>query len=242
MTDTKYTPRHKFKINSTRCDDSETTELCDEAVRVNAGSLRGFVYASWAENRTTRLIQSWLPGWSCSHAQIVDRDDQSVQTRSWDIVVHQPPPPDWPPACNPPNGYPLVPKDLCCVAINVKTNFAPSQIGAALKEKAYGQDAGGDAIETERGQISLLLPEVPVVYFCLTAYGTHDRTDEVARNAGLRAFVLARLRDGQGRRDEAGKRIYDWELQTTPRGEPPLQLFRKHLEGCAREWNKRHRT
>ncbi len=54
--------------------------------------------------------------------------------------------------------------------------------GAALKEKAYGQDPGGDAIEIERGQISVLLPEVPVVFFCLTAYGSPASTFAVIRS------------------------------------------------------------
>lgn len=233
-----YLPRHKYDIEPNGVTDPETRTLCDEAIEVTAGSLHGFVYAPWLEARVTLLIQQWLPGWSCSHSQLTKRDDQSVQSRSWDIVVHKVPPSGWPAASTPPHGYPLLPMELCCAAINVKTNFSPAGIKAATKEPAYGQDERGDSTDVQ-SQISFLQPEVPLIFFCLTAYGTHDRMDEVAREHGMRAFALARLYDKE--RDASQRRIFNWVLQTAKDGGIPFQLFKGYLLECAAKWDAHHR-
>lgn len=185
-----YQPRHLYEIDLDGVSDNETVELCRNAMAVTAGSLHGFVYGPWLEARISRLVQECLPEWQCSHSQLTGLDDQSLQSRSWDVVVHRPPPAGWPPASHPPNGYPLLPTACCCAAVNVKGNFSPAGLRRAAREPAY-EDTG----DSTRTQMDYLGPHVPVIFFCFTAYASHAHMDRVAGECGMRAFTLARLFD-----------------------------------------------
>ena len=113
---TTFRPPHKYKLDENGVSDPETLQLVRDTISVNISVSSQFVgarplrsprragprpcpypglsrrYASWIERRVEALIRSWLPDWELSHAQVVDLDKQELQSRSWDLVVHQPVP------------------------------------------------------------------------------------------------------------------------------------------------------
>ena len=89
---TTFRPPHEYRLDENGVSDPETLQLVRDTISVNSSLFQGVPAASWIERRVEALIRSWLPDWDLSHAQVVDLDKQEIQSRSWDLVVHQPVP------------------------------------------------------------------------------------------------------------------------------------------------------
>ena len=228
------TPTHQYELDPNGIEDSFTNGLCLDAIKVGSSSMKGQVIGLWLEARVSALVAQWLPNWVCSHAQITDANDTTMQSRTWDVVVHRPIPTGfgYPPPSHPPHGYPLVPKHLCCALINVKGNLSPSQLRAAMNEPAY-QGTEDSTIK----QMDYLGPDLPKIYLCFTSYASERAMSDAAIECGVEAFTLARL--NTRRKSLDGRAVYHWTLNRTRSGDLPLTSFRQCLEGHARRREER---
>lgn len=174
------------------------------------------------------LIKKWLPDWRFSLAQIIDPAITNLQSRSWDIVVHRPVPPEMhlPPPAYEDERYPLLPKELCCAAIDYKGRYNTPQLYAG--KKAF------DVTNTaSTPQLDILAPTIAPILFIMASTLPEHTIVARAKEHGLNAFVLVHARD-HGLAEGCANAI--WTLNGGDRDQPPLQEFRTLLMQAARRW------
>lgn len=221
-------PKHDYQIDYNGVNDPETLAQVDDFAAVNGSLFQGAMIGAWLEDRIQLLIEGWLPGWYLSHAQIWDPARPDLQSRSWDIVVHKPVPPemDFPPPSRPSHGYPLLPKNLCCAAIDTKGRFNQPRDYARLSAFNVRNDA-------TTPQLELLAPTIVPILFIFASTYAEETVVAAAMESGMSAFVLVKARD-LGLVQGAG--YYRWRLNGGDRLQPSLQEFRALLTTAASRW------
>lgn len=221
-------PQHIVEVDPNGVTDRETLQLVNDFACVYRSMFQGATLGPWLENRVQLLIEGWLPGWCLSLAQIVDPQRPDLQSRSWDIVVHKPVPSemDFPPPSRPYRGYPLLPKYLCCAAIDTKSRYNQPRDYARLP--AF--NITNDAIVP---QLALLAPTIAPILFIFASTYEEEAVKAAAWESGMSAFVLVKAHDF-GLTHGAGR--YGWRLNGGNRSQPPLQEFKGLLKESAGRW------
>ena len=221
-------PQHTYEIDYDGVTDPETLALVDDFAAMYRSVYQGAMIGAWLEDRIQLLIEGWLPEWCLSHAQILDAEHPDLQSRSWDIVVHKPVPPEMrlPPPSRRNHGYPLVPKDLCCAAIDTKGRY--DQPREYARKRAF--NTTNDATIP---QLTLLAPTVEPILLILASKYPEQTVLATAKESGMSAFVLVRAHDlGISQ----GSAHVKWKLNGGNRYQPPLQEFRAFLTEAASRW------
>ena len=224
--------QHRYDIGYDGVTDLETLMLVDDFAAVYRSVFQGVMIGDWLEARVMRLIKKWLPDWRLSHAQIIDPTMPDLQSRSWDIVVHRPVPSELhlPPPAYEDEGYPLLPKALCCAAIDCKGRYDTPQ--------TYARKTAFNVINTAiTPQLEILSPTVTPILFIMASTLPEQTVVSRAREHGLSAFVLAHARDHGLMQGHAH---VTWTLNGGSRQQPPLQEFKACLEEAAGRWQAAH--
>ena len=181
------------------------------------------------------MIRKWLPSWVCSHAQIADPNLPSIQSRSWDIVVHKPVPAEWgyPNPSTPYGGYPLIPKSLCCAVIDSKGNLDCAKLRKYCRQPAFNVDR-----TCLTRQLDFLDQGIMPIAFLVTAWESHESIAAEARNCGINAYVLAQMKYTK-HNPHTGKPAWRWRLQGAS-DQPPLRRFQHDLIEAAKHCESSH--
>ena len=167
-----FHPRHTYRFTEPlQFPDSDTEVLLRDSMNVYASQHQGVCIGPWLEDRLTNLIESWFPAWCCSHAQLTADDEFSLQSRSWDIVLHKPISEElnYPPPAYPGGSYPLIPKSLVAAVIDSKGYLTPSGLRKYCVQTAYDITCSSSI-----SQFAFIGEAIPKILFCFTSTVNHS--------------------------------------------------------------------
>jgi hypothetical protein len=181
----------------------------------------------WIQTRVATLVRGWLPDWEVSHGQIADLGNPSIQSRSWDLVIHRSIPESWgvPPPASPSGPWPLVPKELCCAVVDTKGRYNTPRDYA--KKTVFNLDLTADL-----PQLEFLGPAIVPILFIVASTNSPDTVEAAGLDCDLRTFVIAKAIDGTA--------AVDWHLHPGRDSTPPLLAFRQALLDAAAAWDTRN--
>lgn len=181
------------------------------------------VIGPWMEERLKHVIRGWIEGGWCisGPTQVSFPDQPDLRSRSWDIVIHRRPPPDFPPEAAPGSGYALVPIETVRVVIDTKTNFTTPAAYAA-------QMCFNRMNDCVVGQVDALGPEVTKLILAATSGRSANAILREGVEHGVPTYALARYRasavaDGRDRKIE-------WKIERLADGGFPLQAFKAKIQ------------
>jgi hypothetical protein len=234
---TQFQPRHVYKFsNENQFPDKDTETLLRDAMAVYASQYQGVCIGPWLEDRLRHQINLWFPEWSCSHAQITADDNFDLQSRSWDIVLHRPPPPElgYPPSAYPNGSFPLIPKSQVAAVVDSKGLLTPSGLRKYCAQVAYDRSCASSTT-----QFNLIGGAIPKILFCFTSTTTHQSLSSLSQELGAFTFVLAMSKTNKN--SKTGRIEYEWDVQNGSDGVSPFMQFRTLLEESVDAWQQRHR-
>jgi hypothetical protein len=227
-----FAPIHSLELHENGVTDSDTLDFTRDTRAMYRSLYQGMApVGEWIQSRVACLVREWLPGWMTSHGQIADLGKPTVQSRSWDIIVHRPIPDSWgfPPPASPSGPWALVPKELCCAVVDTK--------GRYNTPRDYAKKPVFDLYLTpdRPPQLPFLHPIVPILFIIASTYAP-ETVEAAGLDCGLPTFVVAKAVEHKGPR---GTEAVDWVLHPGRNGVVPIQEFREALLAASEQWHMR---
>jgi hypothetical protein len=178
------------------------------------------IVGPWMEARLIHMIRNWVgPKWRVSGpCQVCFPDDPDLRSRSWDIVIHEPVGPEFPPEASPGSGPSLLPVSAVRVVIDTKTNFSTPATYAA-------QPCFDRMNRATTSQLDALGPEISKLVLAVTSSRSADSLLKEGSEHGVQTFVLARYRASPVA--DGADRAITWEMAQLRDCSFPLQAFKR---------------
>ena len=232
----QFNPVLNHRLDQNGVTDEDTIRFATDTQAVYRSLYQGMApIGEWIQTRVSYLVRQWMPGWVTSHGQIEDQHNSTIQSRSWDIIVHRPIRDDswnYPPPASPSGPWPLVPKELCCAVIDTKGRYDTP--GDYAKKPVFDLHMTPD----RPPQLQFLRPIVPILFIVASTYPP-ETVEAAGLNSNIPTFVVARAIDHKGPK---GTEAVDWILNLGRNGVTPLQAFRQTLLEASEQWLKRNET
>ena len=226
----QFHPIHNYELLDNGVTDEVTLSLVKDTLALYRSLYQGMPpIGEWIQARVAELVRAWLPGWEVSHGQIADLNDLTIQSRSWDLMVHRVIPQSWgfPPPASPSGPWPLVPKELCCAVIDTK--------GRYNDPIEYSQKNAFNSLNNcKTRQLEFLGAEIIPILFILASNVKPNTVEAKGESCGIPSFVIAKAID---HKPNNGKVNVEWILNSGKDNILPISRFKDTLILAAKKWD-----